>query len=436
MNRSNRWRGNPAGRLALALCLLFFALSSAGSALPAGTGGENLPELRDRPHVVLISIDGCRWDFPDRFPMAALDRLQREGARAERLLPVWPTLTFPNHYTLVTGTAPTRHGLVANNFWQRDRDRWYRLKDRTAVMDGSFYGSEPLWVTAETQGMVSASFFWVGSEAPIGGVQPTHWRPYDKKTPGESRVRQVLDWLAEPAATRPHVITLYFETLDDNAHWYGIGSPEFLAATESLDRWLELLLDGIDALPHGSEVYVVVVSDHGQLPYTDSPAFVLDQHVDLSGWTLVDGGSYVHAWHPDPGAALAATLARRVNATWSKGQALTRSEAIRRWSLRDHPNLPDLVFQADAGHAVLSSEAFRSKIIAGDHGWPPEAPGMHGIFYARGPGIAAGLRLGSVSNVDVHPLLVEWLGLRLPGPLDGEPGRLRQQIESAGEDRP
>lgn len=418
----------PLWTLTLFCAMVVGVIDPGAAALQAGTGGENTVENRARPHLVLVSVDGCRWDFPTRYDLPALDRLAGQGAQAERLLPVWPTLTFPNHYSLVTGLLPARHGLVGNTFYRRDRQRWFRIKDREAVADGSYYGGEPLWVSAETQGMVAATYYWVGSEASIGGVRPTHWKSYDPAVPGEERVRQVLEWLSEPALTRPHVVTLYFEDIDSHAHRNGLDSPPFLAAVDRVNAYLGQLIDGIDRLPHASEVFLAIVSDHGQSTYADAPPFVLADHVALDDLKPVDGGAYVFAWQNRPDAQAARHLADAVNRVWSHGRALTREDVGVRWPPGGNENLPDLVFQADPGYAVLSTRNASGKINRGDHGWAPEMEQMHGIFLIRGPGIEAGSRIGPVRNIDLYPLFMTLLGLRLPDGLDGEAGELLRQL--------
>ena len=405
-------------RLALVL-LLLPALVPAQPA--SGTGGVNAPVQRDKPYLLLVSIDGMRWDYPDLFPTPNLQRFIADGARADRLLPAWPTLTFPNHYTLVTGLMPHRHGLVANDFFDPDSGRWYTPRDRSTVTDGRFYAGEPIWVTAERQGMVAATLFWVGSTASIGGVRPSHSRLYDKSMRGEQRVEQVLEWLALPAERRPHLLTLYFENLDDQAHWNGIGSPEFIDGFKQLDGWLGYLLAGIDALPHGGQVTIVIVSDHGQMPYNDSPPLVLEQHIALDGLQLVDGGPYVMAWQERPDAAQAAKLAAQVNAVWRHGRAWTRADAPPDWHLNDNPRSPQLLFVAEPGYAVLSRAEQSVKLIAGDHGWAPEASEMHGVFMARGPDIPPGTRVPALRAVDVHSLLLAVLGLHGPADTDSDP---------------
>ena len=200
-----------------------------------GAGGINRPEQRDKPHLVLVSLDGFKAEYLDRMPLPNLRRVMARGTRATAMIPVFPSLTFPNHYSLVTGLHPGRHGIVANRFYDPRRKASYVYTDTKIVSDGSWYGGEPIWVTAEKQGMVSACFFWPGSEAPIQGVHATFWNTYNGKIPNSERVSTVLKWLQMPAERRPHVITLYFSELDTATHEGPTEAPAVLQAAKSLD---------------------------------------------------------------------------------------------------------------------------------------------------------------------------------------------------------
>ncbi len=396
-----------------ALILLSISWTSPANEMAAtGSGGVNAPQHQDKPHVVLVSLDGFRWDYAQQFPTPNVQRFLASGTQAEYLTPVWPTLTFPNHYSQVTGLLPAEHGLVGNNFPLRPNEGWYRLSDRESVGNGALYRGTPIWVLAEQQGMVSASFFWVGSEAPIQGIHPTHWYPFDYNVAHETRVNQVIEWLQEPPDTRPHMITLYLGAVDDASHRFGVGSDEMIASINTVDQTLGKLMDRIDSLDIADTVYLVVVSDHGQMGYRDAPPFVLNEHISLDGLKFIDGGSMVFLWGAD--AAQAAAMAETVNAAWSHGTAYTSTTAPQGWAISDDPRFPDLIVQADAGYAVLSSPGARSTISPGDHGWTPETPEMRGIFWMRGPGIAAGATISPMNNTDIFPLLLEWLELDPP----------------------
>lgn len=390
-----------------------YAWAVPANDMPAtGSGGVNAPQHHDKPHVVLVSLDGFRWDYAQRFPTPNIQRLLASGTQAEYLTPVWPTLTFPNHYSQVTGLLPAEHGLVGNNFPLRPEEGWYRMRDRDMVGNGALYRGTPIWVLAEQQGMVSASYFWVGSEAAIQGIHPTHWYPFDYRITHETRVDQVIDWLQEPPETRPHMITLYLGTVDDTSHRFGIGSEEMIASINTVDQTLGTLMDRIDALDIANTVYLVVVSDHGQMGYRDDPPFVLEEYISLDGLEVIDGGSMVFIWGTEP--EQAAAMAATINAAWSHGTAYTRSTAPKEWAISDDPRFPDLVVQAEGGYAVLSNPGSKSTISPGDHGWTPETPEMRGIFWMRGPGIAAGETIPPMDNTDIFPLMLDWLELDPP----------------------
>ena len=396
----------------LAFCFAGQALGVEPAPTASPSQGTNAPEHLDKPVVILLSLDGYRWDYPDRYPTPAIRRLVDSGVRGERLLPVFPTLTFPNHYTLVTGLAPAQHGIVGNRF--PDGERRYALRDRSTVEDGSFYFGAPLWNLAEFQGMVAACFFWVGSEADIQGVRPTHWRLYDEEIPNEERVAQVVTWAAEPPETRPRMITLYFSDVDSWSHYRGVGSPEFLDALDRVDQALGRLLDGLEALPHADDIYLLLVSDHGQAGYDDAPPFILEDHVSLDGLSIVDQGPAVYAWQDREDSAALEAIVTRVNDAWDHGRAYTRDTAPAAWGLPASPRYPDLVFQADGGHGVLSRRGEERAMSRGDHGWAPDVEDMHGIFLARGPGIAPGSDIGPVDARSVYALVAGWLGLEIP----------------------
>ena len=203
-------------RVFLALALLVLALQPAHAVQEAA---------RLRPTVILISFDGFRWDYVDMAPTPNLDRLVANGVRAGSLIPSFPTKTFPNHYTIATGLYPEHHGVVANNMYDPEFDARFGLGDRDAVGDARWYGGEPIWVTAEKQGQITATFFWPGSEAAIGGVRPTHWRLYDGSVPNSERVAQVLEWIRLPEDERPTFLSLYFSDVNDLGHEFGAESP-------------------------------------------------------------------------------------------------------------------------------------------------------------------------------------------------------------------
>jgi predicted AlkP superfamily pyrophosphatase or phosphodiesterase len=390
-----------------------------------GTGGINADHQRDKPYLVLISVDGFRWDYMGRYPTPNMDRIAAAGSKAERLLPVFPTLTFPNHYSIATGLYPAHHGLVANEFPDPSRDMWYSLRERETVEDRWFYEGEPIWVTAESQGMVAASFFFVGTEAPIKGISPTHWRSFSKKIKGDERVDQVLQWMAEPAENRPHIYTLYFEDVDDNSHRHGPDSSENIDAIKRVDTYIGHLLDGLEQLPFAEQINIILVSDHGQGVFLEGQQpYILANHLNLDDTTIVEGGPYLflHLGKDQP--ERAAEIVKTVNNSWEHGRAYLPQDAPAAWHLDSNPRFPEVFLVPEPGHAVLSTAERVGKINAGDHGWAPEAPAMHGFFVACGPNIKPGVSLGAVNNIDIYPLMLSILELEAPELMDGDAANL------------
>ena len=409
------------------MLLLLFLWSTA---LAQGSGGINAPEHRDKPYVVLISLDGYRWDYQDLYNTPSLDRIAASGVRAERMIPVFPTLTFPNHYSIATGLYPANHHLIGNTFPNRDRTAWYAIGNREAVQDGSWYSGEPVWVAAEKAGMVTAAYYFVGTEADIQGIPMTYWHQFDASVPGLDRVNKVLEWLSMPEAERPHLITLYFEDVDTATHGYGPGSDRSIAAIERVDGYLDELQKGIGELSHSDDVYLVVVSDHGQLAKKlDEPILIIDQVVDTVDLGIVDHGAAAFIYIPDSDAGRAVQIRDAINAEWQHGKAMLRDDAPPVWRVTEEAGFADVIVQADPGYLVYSSEDRVQRRSRGDHGWAPEEEGMHAIFLASGPRLPKGETIGPISSIDVYPLMMAILGLPITTPIDGDPSMLVPLLE-------
>ena len=382
----------------------------------AGTGGINHPAAESRPHVVLVSFDGFHPGYLDRFDTPHFDRLAARGTRAAGLVSVFPSLTFPAHYSIATGLHPEAHGVVGNRFFDPARGAEFSYRRRNDAQDGTWWGGEPIWVTAETQGMVSAAFFFPGTEADIGGVRPSHWRPYDGRVANRERIEQVLAWLALPPAERPHLITLYFSLVDGAGHRLGPDHPHMRRSVESADGLLGELMGGIDALPHAERVALVVVSDHGMAAPDPDRATVLPPVTELAGVRIVEAGPALSLHVGDP--ARARALRDRLNARLANARAYLREELPDHLHASGNPRLGDLlVMPTGLGMVQLAAD---NRPPAGMHGWDPTLPEMHGIFLAAGAGIVSGVTLPAVEAVDVYPLVAHLLGLAPPPDIAGD----------------
>ena len=229
------------------------------------------------PYLILISLDGYRYDYTQRFKPKNLTQFIEEGTAAEALIPSFPTKTFPNHYTIATGMLPENHGLVDNSFYEPEKDQVYSMGNRSIVEDGYWYAGTPIWVLAEQNGIKAASYFFVGSEAPVKGVRPSYYYPFDGSVPNLTRISKVFEWLQLPSEERPRLITLYFSDMDEVGHRYGPDNDEKLQdRLDRLDHELGALFEGLKSFD--LDINIIIVSDHGMTNVPKENIWNLDQY--------------------------------------------------------------------------------------------------------------------------------------------------------------
>ena len=392
-------------------CLLA-ACASAGSP----PGGTPAPV---RSSVVLVSLDGFRYDYLDRYACPNLRRMIAAGVRAP-LVPVFPTKTFPNHYSIVTGLFPEHHGVVENTMYDPVFDTVFRITDTAAVADARWWSGEPLWVAAQRQGQTAAAMFWPGTEAAIDGVRPTYWVHYDSRVPDSTRVRQVLDWLTLPEAVRPSFVTLYFSQPDHAGHDSGPDSPDVRAAVLQVDSAVGRLMDGIAARGLAGTVNVIVVSDHGMSKTSPDSVVVLEDYIAPADLGRVTGGSPVAGFWPRPG--IVDSVVRALHGRIPHLSVWKREEIPERFHYRDHRRIPPMLALADIGwsfalrHRDLAEHPERFR--GGAHGYDDTTAAMRAIFIAQGPAFRSGFQAPPFRNVHVYDLIAGILGL-VPAPNDG-----------------
>lgn len=382
------------------------------------------------PILILVSLDGFRWDYLDLVETPNLNRLADEGVRAEGLIPVFPSKTFPSHYSIVTGLYPGHHGILSNNMIDPALEEEFHLHNRAAVGDGRWWGGEPIWVTAEDQGLISACLFWPGSEAEIAGHRPTHWEPYNGDKPFEVRVEQVLGWLDLPQAERPRLITLYFEYPNDISHHYGSEAPETFASVREVDARIGDLVAGIEERGLSDRVHLIVVSDHGMAEVGPERIVYLDDYVQLGEGEVFEDGAFLQI---HLGEGREEEIYRSLKGASPHLAIFRRDEIPERFHLRDNPRIPAILGVPEVGWEVTIRGTRREAEILtlrGDHGQDPADPRMHGIFIAHGPLLRSGLRLDRVDTVDVYGLMTSILGLE-PAPNDGKPDVLHSILALA-----
>jgi Uncharacterized proteins of the AP superfamily len=405
------------------------AVAAVSATVVACAGRQAVPgtDTTARPYVVMVSFDAFRHDYVDRYHPDAFMEVAARGVHASALIPSFPSKTFPNHYTIATGLYPGDHGITGNAFFDPARREWYRLGDQKAVRDSSWYGGEPIWVTAERNGVKTGVYFWTGSEAAIGGVRPTYMVPYDAKVPNAARVNSVSSWLRRPAAERPHLILLYLSDVDDTTHRYGPDAPQTATAVASVNRTLRQLMDSLSAMPFRDSVNIVLVSDHGMARVrADKPMAVSDllaaAGVDTTRTQVSDNGPTLSIWFGGDSARM--RLAHAVlDRSLPHARTYFRSETPVAWHVRDNPRAGDLLIVAEEGYTV-ARRASDKPPSAGAHGYDPALPDMQAIFIAAGPNIRPLRTLPPFRNVDIYPFLASLLRLQRVPRVDGSAATL------------
>ena len=379
----------------------------------------NTPAQQAKPYVILVSLDGFRFDYAAKYGARNLLAMAARGASApEGMIPSYPSVTFSNHYTLVTGLYPEHTGIVANNFCDPIRKERYGYLDPKVSLDGSWYGGTPLWSLAEDQGMRSASFFWVGSEAEIQHKRPSYYLHYYPRYPDEKRVDQVLDWLRLPPGERPHFITLYYSNVDYAGHKHSPDSPEVAEAVKHLDDMIGRLADGLASLQ--LPVDLIVVSDHGEAAAARDWTY-LDQYTDLSHFQVA-GDVITTLLYADSEAA-AEKAYEDLRGASQKFKVYRRAHVPRHLHFEANPRAGDPIVVATDRSYIRAHNALSfgdpPNTDPGQHGYDPQiVPEMKAIFYAAGPNIRAGVKVKPFENVDVYPLIARILGLKT-GAIDG-----------------
>lgn len=390
-------------RLALA-CLLLVLAAAAPGRLAAKTAAPP-------PTLILVSIDGFRNDFLQRGLTPNLARLAANGVQADALKPSFPTLTFPNHYTLVTGLYPDHHGIVHNRIEGPHNDELFVHKDATSTADAHWWGGEPIWVGAERHGIRAATMFWPGSNAAIAGVRPSYWKSFNREISPQTRVDTVLAWLDLPPAQRPGFITLYFEHADRAGHDYGPDSAEVDAQLPLVDAAVGRLIQGLAARGLDETTNLVVVSDHGQTGASRSQMIEVDRIVDLERVRAVNLG-VVAGFAPQPGEQrYADTSLLRPH---EHMQCWRKDQIPARFHYGSNARIPPIICLADKGWIVSSSAWLAEhgdRTPRGEHGYDNDLPEMRALFIAHGPAFRRGAKVAEFDNVDVYPLLAHLLGI-------------------------
>lgn len=395
--------------ISIAFVFCFFSMAFAQDTTQQVVAGRvNSKEQTNKPYIILISADGFRADLADKYQAVNLLRLRKQGVAASYMQPSFPSVTFPNHYTIITGLYPSHHGLVDNSFFDASRDTSYSMGNKKQVADGYWYGGTPLWVLAEKQHMVSASFYWVASESNIQDTRPSYYYIYNDKIGIDSRIEVVKNWLLLPEDKRPHLITFYFPEVDHAEHLYGPDSKETEAAVHFVDESVGKL-NTMTASLH-LPINFIFVSDHGMTVVDNKNTLKLPSSIDPAKFIIPSGDALVHLYAKDKKDILPTYQALQKEA---KDFDVYLSEDMpKQWHYSrtdDHYNrIGDILL---VPHLPKVFNLGSRSTSLGKHGFDPSFPDMHASFYAWGPAFKNNLTIGSFENIHVYPLIATILGL-------------------------
>jgi predicted AlkP superfamily pyrophosphatase or phosphodiesterase len=392
---------------------LFAQVDTSQQVIP---GRKNSIAQQKKPYVILISADGFRYDYAEKYRAKNLLALSAQGVKAASMIPSYPSVTFPNHYALVSGLYPSHSGLVNNTFYDRDRKDSYSMSKKDKVKDGSWYYGAPLWVLAEQQHMLSASFYWVASEAAIQNVLPTYYYNYNEKIDIHNRIQTVVNWLNLPAEKRPHLITFYFPQVDHAGHVYGPDAPETAHEVRFVDSAVNELNKAVKTT--GLKVNFVFVSDHGMTKVDKENPIGIPAAIDTSKFIISGDGILVELYAKKATDIPAAYQNLKAAATDYDVYLKTNMPASMHYGKTDdwHNRIGDILL---IPHYPKVFNLYSKKINIGWHGYNPhKIKDMHATFLAWGPAFKSHTQIPAFENVDVFNLIKRILGLTYTGKVD------------------
>lgn len=364
--------------------------------------------------TIVLSLDGFRWDYPQKTNTPYLDSIAKHGVKAASLIPSFPSKTFPNHYTLATGLVPDHHGLVNNTFYDKNLNATYAIGNKETRYNPAFYKGEPIWVTAHKQGVKTASYYWVGSDLPIQGIQPDYWKEYDQSVSFVERIDTIVQWLQKPLAMRPKLVMAYYHEPDGIGHDFGPNHSATLHMIQHLDSLVGVLCSKIVALKNAESINLIVLSDHGMGDISSEKHIVLREYIPSQWPVKIEGGNPNFNFYAD---------AQWVDSCYQK---LKKVKYISVWKPGEvplelnygtNPLVGDLIVVADSGCAV-SLHKPGLEYSKGTHGYDIRNSDMHAIFYAIGPAFKTNYKHPSFSNVNIYSLLSYLIGVQ-PAENDG-----------------
>jgi ectonucleotide pyrophosphatase/phosphodiesterase family member 5 len=380
--------------------------------------------------LLLISFDGFKHDYFERTSTPHFDEFIAQGFRADGLIPVFPSKTFPNHYSIVTGLYPENSGIISNTMYDREMEKTYRISDREAVENPAWYMGEPIWNTAERQGLRAGTLFWVGSEAPINGKHASYYKIYDENWENKARIDTVMEWFSQ-SSNPVDFATLYFEFVDTKGHNFGPDHDTIDYFIRQADEIMGYLKMQMKERGLWDKTNILIVSDHGMSELSADRVVLVDQIIDITrvqmvDWTPVSMINFNDSSYRDEAIAKLKLADEELD-----GFRLFLKEDIPDyWHLKNNSRTTDAILVANNGWTLTSRNRlnrFIEGLPSGTHGFDSRERDMHGIFIARGPNVKKGSKTPPIENVHIYAMMCKLLGIE-PAPNDGELKVLEQVI--------
>jgi len=408
------------------ISVLFFsvffllAFSQADTAQVVVPNRKNSVDALSKPYVILISADGFRYDYLKKYNAQNLLRFAESGVTAKAIIPSFPTITFPNHWSLITGMYPSHHGLIDNFFYDYKKEKFYAMSSKENAEDGTWYGGTPLWSLAEKNGTLSASMMWVGSASDAGGMRPSYYYHYHEKFSPAEKVEKVLNWLKLPENVRPHFISLYFPEVDGSGHYFGPDAKETADAVQLIDEAVKNLVEKVNQLGL-KNVNFIFVADHGMIKVdTENPLEIPQMLRDKTRFDYYNAQTLVRVVVKDPTEVKGAYRDLKKNKTDDYKVYLDKRFPRKlKFSARDDRfnRIGQILLVPEPSKIFLEKG---KKTSAGKHGYNPyKVPEMKAVFVAFGPAFKENKKIGEFQNVNVYPVVTDILGLKISEPIDG-----------------
>jgi predicted AlkP superfamily pyrophosphatase or phosphodiesterase len=376
--------------------------------------------------LILISIDGLHPDYITRAETPTIDMLIKKGALAEHLITIFPSKTFPSHYSIATGLYTENSGVVSNTMYDSIIGTRFTMQDRSAVTDPRWYQGEPIWVTAEKQNVRAGTLFWPGSEASIKGIYATHWLEYNHNLSHDARVDTLINWFQLPIEKQPKFTTFYLSKVDTYGHRYGPNSDSIAVALQEVDRTLGYLIDELKRINVWPNINILLTSDHGMAEVSSERVIIIDEIIDLQDVTVID-------WSPvamiQPKKDKTEIVYEQLKAAENNYRVYKKKDIPEEFHIKNHPRVPEIMIVADMGFTIITRSRLEERGVSGGaHGYNPRLEEMHAFFLATGPSFKEGYKFDGFEAIHIYELMCALLNIE-PAANDGSLDTLKHILK-------